>query len=646
MSKVMKKRLYFYLARNVVPGWVVLLIDCLILFCSGVFAFWMFESSADLSIYGKELLCTLLMIVCIGLVGFGWFHTYSGMMRFSSFGDLLRVAYGNTTSLVLVLVVMYLLKLLDIRALTVMTYVEIVVAFFIATMMMWIERVVVKVFFEVTTSSAHALNVLIYGAMSGGVGLAKNIRSQSPKKYILRGFISHDKRAGKFRLMGLKVYSVDDDLKAIIRKKGIQGVLVSPLRVDDFRRNQKIQDLLISENVKILLAQNDKEVDVKDGHVKEEEFSNVMLKEVSVEDLLPRDEIVVDMEGVRGVLQGKCVMVTGAAGSIGSELVRQIAKFEPSEMLLVDQAETPSHDIRLMMAREYPQVKAETIVTSICNVARMEQLFRDRRIDVVFHAAAYKHVPMMEDNPAEAINNNVYGTKVIADLAVKYGVKKFVMISTDKAVNPTNVMGCSKRICEIYVQSLNRAQDVCQFVTTRFGNVLGSSGSVIPLFEKQIKNGGPITVTDERIVRYFMLIPEACKLVLEAATHGHGGEIFAFDMGEPVKIADLARRMILLSNARNVKIKFVGLRPGEKLYEEVLNNEENTIPSFHEKIRIAIVREYDFDKVSKEIDDLIATAKTADDMTIVKMMKALVPEYKSENSKYKELDTPCQGTGT
>ena len=635
----MKNRLYFYLARNVVPGWVVLLIDCLILFCSGVFAFWMFESSADLSIYAKELLCTLLVIICIGLVGFGWFHTYSGMMRYSSFGDLLRVANGNVTSLVLTLVVMYLLKQQDIRALSVMTYVEIVVAFFIATMLMWIERVVVKVIFEVTTSSAHALNVLIYGAMSGGAGLAKNIRSQSPKKYILRGFISPDKRAGKFRLMGQKVYSVDDDLKAIIRKKGIQGVLVSPLRIDDFRRNQKIQDLLISENVKILLAQNDKEVDVKDGHVKEEDFSNVMLKEVSVEDLLPRDEIVVDMEGVRGVLQGKCVMVTGSAGSIGSELVRQIAKFEPSEMLLVDQAETPSHDIRLMMAREYPQVKAETIVASICNVARMEQLFRDRRIDVVFHAAAYKHVPMMEDNPAEAINNNVYGTKVIADLAVKYGVKKFVMISTDKAVNPTNVMGCSKRICEIYVQSLNRAQDVCQFVTTRFGNVLGSSGSVIPLFEKQIKNGGPITVTDERIVRYFMLIPEACKLVLEAATHGHGGEIFAFDMGEPVKIADLARRMILLSNATNVKIKFVGLRPGEKLYEEVLNNEENTIPSFHEKIRIAIVREYDFDKVSKEIDDLITTAKTADDMTIVKLMKDLVPEYKSENSKYKELDT-------
>jgi FlaA1/EpsC-like NDP-sugar epimerase len=578
------------------------------------------------------------MIVGISLVGFGVFHTYAGMIRYSSFGDLLRVAYGNTLSLVLTLLLMFVIKKQGGEQLVVMSYAEIGVAFFVATMLMWIERVGVKVVFEVTTSSAQALNVLIYGAMSGGVGLAKNIRSQSPKKYILRGFISHDKKAGKFRLMGQKVYNVDDDLKKVIRSRNIQGVLVSPLRTDDFRKNQRIQNLLISENVKILLAQNVKEVDVKDGHVSAKDFSNVMLKEVSVEDLLPRDEIVVDMEGVRSVLKGKCVMVTGAAGSIGSELVRQIAKFAPAEMLLVDQAETPSHDIRLMMAREYPQVKAETIVTSICNVARMEQLFKERKIDVLFHAAAYKHVPMMEDNPAEAINNNVFGTKVIADLAVKCGVKKFVMISTDKAVNPTNVMGCSKRICEIYVQSLNRAQNVCQFVTTRFGNVLGSSGSVIPLFEKQIKEGGPITVTDERIVRYFMLIPEACKLVLEAATHGHGGEIFAFDMGEPVKIADLARRMILLSNATNVKIKFVGLRPGEKLYEEVLNNEENTIPSFHEKIRIAIVREYDFEKVSKEIDELISVAKTADDMTIVKMMKALVPEYKSENSKYKELD--------
>ena len=636
---VINKIFNWYLSKNAMPYWVVLVVDSLILFFSGVFAYWMFNLTDSLVEHRFHLIYTLLLDVGISWIGFRLFHTFSGMIRYSSFDDLLRVAYANTTSLVIVLAVQFWLKSQGVEALTVLSYAETAIAFFIATMLMWLERVVIKALFDVTSSNGQALNVLIYGAMSGGVGLAKNIRNQSPKKYILRGFISHDRKAGKYMLLGQKVYNMDDDdLRAVIRKNGIQGVLVSPLRTDDFRRNQKIQDLLISENVKILLAQNDKELDVKDGHLDEEDFSGVMLHEVSVEDLLPRDEIVVDMEGARRILQGKNVMVTGSAGSIGSELVRQIAQFNPASMLLVDQAETPSHEIRLMMAREFPGIKAETIVTSICNEPRMEQLFSEHQIDVVFHAAAYKHVPMMEDNPAEAVNNNVYGTKVIADLAVKYGVKKFVMISTDKAVNPTNVMGCSKRICEIYVQSLNHAQEVCQFVTTRFGNVLGSSGSVIPLFEKQIKNGGPITVTDERIVRYFMLIPEACKLVLEAATHGHGGEIFAFDMGEPVKIADLARRMILLSNATNVEVKFVGLRPGEKLYEEVLSNEENTLPSFHEKIRIAIVREYDFDTVSKEIDDLISVAKTADDMTIVKKMKDLVPEYKSENSKYKQLD--------
>ena len=638
MVNFINKVFNWYLSKNAMPYWVVLIVDSLILFFSGVFAYWMFNLTDSLVEHRFHVIYTLLLDVGISWIGFKLFHTFSGMIRYSSFDDLLRVAYANTTSLVIVLAAQFWLKNQGIEALSVLSYAETAIAFFIATMLMWLERVVIKALFDVTSSNGQALNVLIYGAMSGGVGLAKNIRSQSPKKYILRGFISHDKRAGKLILLGQKVYNMDDDLRTVIRSNGIQGVLVSPLRIDDFRRNQKIQDLLISENVKILLAQNDKELDVKDGHLNEEDFSGVMLHEVSVEDLLPRDEIVVDMEGASRILQDKRIMVTGSAGSIGSELVRQIAQFNPASMLLVDQAETPSHEIRLMMAREFPQIQAETIVTSICNEPRMEQLFSEHPIDVVFHAAAYKHVPMMEDNPAEAIHNNVYGTKVIADLAVKYGVKKFVMISTDKAVNPTNVMGCATRTCEIYVQSLNHVQDVCQFVTTRFGNVLGSSGSVIPLFEKQIKNGGPITVTDERIVRYFMLIPEACKLVLEAATHGHGGEIFAFDMGEPVKIADLARRMILLSNATNVEIKFVGLRPGEKLYEEVLNNEENTIPSFHEKIRIAIVREYDFDSVSKDIDDLIEISKTADDMTIVKKMKDLVPEYKSENSKYKQLD--------
>jgi len=626
------------LPKNAIPYWAVLLVDSLILFCSGVFAYWMFNLIDSLVENRLHVISTLLLDVVISWIGFKLFHTFSGMIRYSSFDDLLRVACANATSLVMALLVLALLKWQHVEPLTALSYAETVVTFFLTTMLMWLERVVVKALFDETPPHGPALHVLIYGAMSGGVGLAKNIRNQSPKKYILRGFISHDKRAGKFMLLGQKVYNVDDDLRTVIRSLGIQGVLVSPLRVDDFRRNQKIQDLLISENVKILLAQNDKEVDVKDGHLNEEDFSGVMLHEVSVEDLLPRDEIVVDMEAVSRVLQGKRIMVTGSAGSIGSELVRQIALFNPASMLLVDQAETPSHEVRLMMAKEFPQIQAETIVTSICNETRMEQLFREHHIDVVFHAAAYKHVPMMEDNPAEAVQNNVYGTKVIADLAVKYGVKKFVMISTDKAVNPTNVMGCSKRICEIYVQSLNHAQEVCQFVTTRFGNVLGSSGSVIPLFREQIKKGGPVTVTDERIVRYFMLIPEACKLVMEAGVKGKGGEIFAFDMGEPVKIADLAKRMIALSKAQHVEIEYTGLRPGEKLYEEVLSDQENTKPSFHEKIRIAQVREYDYQQVCQDLVELFEIAKTGNNMDIVRKMKDMVPEYKSMNSVYEKLD--------
>ena len=405
------------------------------------------------------------------------------------------------------------------------------------------------------------------------------------------------------------------------------------------------------------MAQATKEMNTEDGELTEEDYGSLQLKEVSVEELLPRQEIRVDMKSVGELLQGKKVLITGSAGSIGSEMVRQIAVYKPAKMILIDQAETPQHDIRLMMANDFPDIDAEVIVTSISRQRRMEALFNATRPDYVFHAAAYKHVPMMEDNPSEAVLNNIYGTKIIADLSVKYGVKKFVMVSTDKAVNPTNVMGCSKRICEIYVQSLDRAMKIeklknekseswingkenagTQFVTTRFGNVLGSNGSVIPLFREQIKHGGPVTVTDERIVRFFMLIPEACKLVLEAGTKGNGGEIFVFDMGKPVKIADLAKRMIKLSGAKNVEIKYTGLRPGEKLYEEVLNELEGTKPTFHEKIRIAEVREYDYDQVNKDIDELVEISKHYDDMETVRKMKEIVPEYKSNNSVYEELD--------
>ena len=633
------KLLNWYFSKESLPFWCLFLADSIIVLFSGLLTFWAENRTLVMFNHRYALLYTVLLYVAISWIGSRLFKTYLGVVRYSSFVDLMKVAYANTVSTAIVIIVSLVLEHYEVAALCAFTQTEIIITFIIATLLMWAMRVVVKTLHDVTHSENQPLTrVLIYGAMSGGIGIAKNIRTQKPTKYKLCGFISHDKRAKNMTLLGEKVYNVDDDIASIIEKEKIQSVLVSPLRLDDFRNNQKIQDVLIHAGVKIFFAQQAKEASVKDGELIEEDFANVQLKKVQVEDLLPRQEIKVDMDSVGEMLTGKRVLITGSAGSIGSEMVRQVAIYKPSAMMLIDQAETPEHDIRLMMKKNYPDITAETVVTTICREDRMEQIFSEFKPDYVFHAAAYKHVPMMEDNPSEAVLNNIYGTKVIADLSVKYGVKKFVMVSTDKAVNPTNVMGCSKRICEIYVQSLNNTQDKCQFVTTRFGNVLGSNGSVIPLFREQIRTGGPVTVTDERIVRFFMLIPEACKLVLEAGTKGNGGEIFVFDMGKPVKIIDLAKRMIALSGAKNVEIKITGLREGEKLYEEVLNELEGTKPSFHEKIRIAEVRQYDYAAVSKDIDELIKIAHQYDKMAIVAKMKAIVPEYKSNNSIYEKLD--------
>ena len=664
MRSVVDKVLSWYFSRDALPYWCIFIIDSLIVFLSGVFTFWLFNKTNALVHYRFEVIYTMLIYVVFSWVGFKMFSTYSGIVRFSSFIDLMRVAYGGLLSMVLALIYSIILEEYGIKTISILSQTEVVVTFVIAVLMMWGERVMVKTMYDIAFSNKRAKRVLIYGALSGGIGLAKNINSQHPRKFVLRGFISHDSKAKHIQLMGRKVYNVTDDLKAIIRREGVEAILVSPLRVNEFRNNQEIQNILIGAGCKIFMAQQAKEASIKDGQLTDEDIQGMQLDEVQVEDLLPRSEIKVDLKSVGELLKDRRVLITGAAGSIGSEIVRQIATFKPEKMMLIDQAETPEHDIRLMMANEFPDIQAETVVTSICKQDRMEQIFRDFRPDYVFHAAAYKHVPMMEDNPSEAVQNNIYGTKVIADLSVKYGVKKFVMVSTDKAVNPTNVMGCSKRICEIYVQSLNRElmfgemkrvkkansllrdflpgsdthQAPCQFVTTRFGNVLGSNGSVIPLFREQIKKGGPVTVTDERIVRYFMLIPEACKLVLEAGTKGNGGEIFVFDMGQPVKIVDLAKRMIMLSGAKNVEIEFTGLREGEKLYEEVLNELEGTKPTFHEKIRIAEVREYEYSDVCKQIDELIEISKRYDNMATVKKMKQIVPEYKSNNSVYEALD--------
>ena len=645
MKRLFDKILNWYFTKNSLPYWSILLIDCLIIVFSAMSIYWLFHWGDLLVENFPKVLLTSCIFVLLSFPGFRIFHTYSGFMRFSSFVDLMRVTYCNLVSLVLVLICMWGVEQLPVKWLNwfmSFTTKQIVLIFIISTLLMWALRIFVKTLYDQALSNTKAERALIYGALSGGVGLAKNINTVRPRRFVLKGFISHSDKLKHHTLMGEPVFNTDEDIAKIIKERDIRAVLVAPSRVDDFRNNQALQDIIIGAGAKIYMTTIAKEMNTED--VNSMQDADMHIHEVSVEELLPRDEIRVDMKSLGEMLTGTTVFITGAAGSIGSEIVRQVAAYKPAHMILIDQAETPMHDVRLMMAKEFPDVQALTIVTSISRKTRMDTLFKRYKPDYVFHAAAYKHVPMMEDNPSEAVLNNIYGTKVIADTAVRYGVKKFVMISTDKAVNPTNVMGCSKRICEIYVQSLDQAIKLkkinapTQFVTTRFGNVLGSNGSVIPLFREQIKRGGPLTVTDERIVRFFMLIPEACKLVLEAGVKGNGGEIFVFDMGQPVKIIDLAKRMIKLSGAKNVEIEITGLRPGEKLYEEVLNDQESTKPTFHEKIRIAEVREYDFNEVSRQIDELIAVSKQYDDMATVAKMKEIVPEYKSKNAVYEELD--------
>ena len=665
--KLLNNILNWYFSKNSLPYWCILIIDSIIIGMSGLLVYWLFWRTQMVINHRFELIYTMLLYISISMVGFKIFRTYSGIMRYSSFVDLQKVAYANMVSVVVAYLLQFVKDFLPEGVFTLFSGRMLLSMFLMATLLMWGMRILVKVLYDVTYNTERAKRVLIYGVKDGGVGLAKNIRNMKPAKYVLKGFIAHEPHYKHHVLMGEKVYPVNDALTNVIKNLKIEAVLVSPLRNKEIREDEKLQDILISAGVKILMQQDAAEWNGKD------EFTTANLKEVSVEDLLPRDEIKVDMESIGEQLTGKRILITGSAGSIGSEMVRQVAPYKPAAMMLIDQAETPEHDIRIMMAKRWPEIKAETVVTSICNEGHMRKIFSEFKPDYVFHAAAYKHVPMMEDNPSEAVQNNIYGTKVIADLAVEFGVKKFVMVSTDKAVNPTNVMGCSKRICEIYVQSLNKkvnevgaaqvdkltssqvdevvdsdtndnketnnlSTNKTQFVTTRFGNVLGSNGSVIPLFKEQLKKGGPLTVTHPNIIRFFMLIPEACKLVLEAGTKGNGGEIFVFDMGKPVRIADLAERMIKLSGAKDVKVEFTGLRAGEKLYEEVLNEEENTKPSFHEKIRIASVREYDYESVSNDIDELIAISKNYDDMATVKKMKEIVPEFKSNNSVYEVLD--------
>ncbi|MCI7425892.1 MAG: nucleoside-diphosphate sugar epimerase/dehydratase [Prevotella sp.] len=629
------KLINWYFNKKSLPYWCVFLFDCAIVFFSFLLVYQQtYGGAKTLSVLWQ--LCSMCAIYAIFYaVGFKMFHTYDGILRYSSFVDLQRVGYASLVGCVLSYLGHFVMLQFDYFQNVYVGGREIALASLISVLLLWAVRVLVKTVYDVSIDTFNARPTVILGIDEGGIGLAKLVRNDKSLRMRLFGFVSDGNNVRHKVLMGLDVYRYSD-VRRLVKQEHIECLLVSQGAIDEFRKDKALQDMLIAEGVHIYMPRANEEWNPA--------MPDATLKEVSIEDLLPRDEISIDLKSVADTLHGKCILVTGSAGSIGSEIVKQLCQFNPRELVLIDSAETPQHDIRLMMAKRYPHIKAETIVTSITGQLRMENIFRRFRPDYVFHAAAYKHVPMMENNPTESVENNIYGTKVLADMAVKYGVKKFVMISTDKAVNPTNVMGCSKRICEMYVQSLNNAvrsgkvEGCTQFVTTRFGNVLGSNGSVIPLFKQQIKAGGPVTVTDPNIIRYFMLIPEACELVLEAGVKGNGGEIFVFDMGNPVKIADLAQRMINLSGAKNVEIKYTGLRAGEKLYEEVLNDKESTKPSFHEKIRIANVREYDYSEVERNIEELIEVSKQYDDMLTVKKMKEIVPEFKSNNSVYEALD--------
>ena len=626
----------WYFSKRALPFWAILLLDALIVVAAVVLVVVLTDGAVNTIMQRKSLALAAMIYLLCYLVGFRALHTYAGVIRYSTFVDLQRVAFGNLIGLGLSMVMHWALVQTD--YLPMLTYMDLITVSMLATLMMWMLRVLVKFVYDMGYHSSRAKRVFIYGTRKGGVSLAKSIRSEENSKYVLAGFVSDDENYIGRRMMGVRVVNNGLELVDEMKMRGATVLLVSPAYSEKFREDAVLVDRLIEENIHIHMVPQTIEWDGRS------DLNTMMLKEVEIEDLLPRDKIEIDMDKVGGMLTGKRILITGAAGSIGSEMVRQVAVYRPQELVLIDQAETPMHDVRIYMKKHHPDIVTHTIVTSIGNQSRMEEVYKQFRPEYVFHAAAYKHVPMMEDNPSEAVQNNIYGTRVMADLAVKYGTKKFVMVSTDKAVNPTNVMGCSKRICEIYVQSLDKAikngevQGVTQFVTTRFGNVLGSNGSVIPLFREQIKNGGPITVTHPDIIRYFMLIPEACKLVLEAGTMGNGGEIYIFDMGQPVRIADLAKRMIKLSGAKHVKIEYSGLRDGEKLYEELLNDTEVTKPTHHPKIKIAAVREYAYADAKREEDELYQLSFGYDAMEVVRKMKQIVPEFKSQHSPYEVLD--------
>ena len=628
------------------PRWGVLLLDLLIVLIAFVVSYMIgsqiltYDLAARMPIWGQAIFVLVLQGV------FFWaFHTYSGILRYSTFVDTLKVTaavVANGLFLFLAnLIVKYVTNYINPPFFTTV----LVIYVFVAITLLFGWRVIIKTVFEYISHRSKGVDkVLIYGTKSAGLSIAKMLQSNLESQYRPVGFIADKYDDIQHDLLGLTVYPLNEQLMYTLKKHHIRHIIVSPLKM---KQINPLVDLkpFIDNNIRILTTPYFTDFSVEENN---DNINTIVgrIESIKVEDLLERPVIEMDTENVGTILEGQTVMVTGAAGSIGSEIVRQVAAFKPQTIVLFEMAESPLHDLTVDLRKEFPNQQFVPVIADVRNVDMVEEVFEEYHPHVVFHAAAYKHVPLMEDFPAQAILANVQGSKNVADMAIKFNAKRFVMVSTDKAVNPTNVMGASKRIAEIYVQSLflkeaKENANCTKFITTRFGNVLGSNGSVVPYFKKQIAAGGPVTVTHPDIIRYFMTIPEASCLVLEAATLGDGGEIFCFDMGQPVKIADLAKNMIRLAGfepGKDIEITYTGLRPGEKLYEELLNQKETTIPTKHKKILVAKVREYDYQEVAEQIEALIQLAKTGKVFPTVKLMKQIVPEFKSKNSVYEELD--------
>ena len=629
--------------NNYVPRWGVLLMDLAL--CS--IAFWLsvwigsgFFHYLDLSQQAVPISVQFLIVIGIQLIAFWALHTYSGILRYSTFIDTSKVLLSNIATGLAI----FVFNLIMDKVTGQHPILNTVMAIYVPTsfVLLFALRVSVKTLSETMEQNQGNPRVMIYGTQTAGLAIAKMLRSAGNTPYRPMGFIAGANERHNYDLAGLHVRPLNDELFNWMEKNGIHHVIVSPIKMREIDSAKELQ-IFIDHNIRVLTTPYFTQFDNTDD-IDAQRIGRI--DSVHIEDLLERPKIDINTENVRQILHNQVVLVSGAAGSIGSELVRQIQCYQPQATILVDIAESPLHDLILELQNQYRESRFIPVIADVRNRNRIEQIFNEMRPDVVYHAAAYKHVPLMESYPNEAIQANVLGTKNMADMAVQYGVKRFVMISTDKAVNPTNIMGASQRIAEIYVQSLFRKlhaqnKDCTKFITTRFGNVLGSNGSVIPYFRKQIASGGPVTVTHPDIIRYFMTIPEACCLVMEASTLGEGGEIFVFDMGKPVKILDLARNMIRLAGyipEKDIPIVFTGLRPGEKLYEELLNQKETTMPTTNEKIMVARVREFDFDQISGKVDRLISISRQGKPFTTVKMMKQLVPEYISNNSVYEQLD--------